>query len=506
MAVAAGSHDARTARHGASPRPGRVVPWWPLAAIVALGVTVRFTTLTQQSFWYDEGVTWAIVSHGLGHVLSAVPRTESTPPLYYVLLWLWSRVFGTGEAGLRSFSAVCGTLAIPVVWLIGRRLVSERVGLVAALLTAVNPFLFWYSQEARAYSLLLLLSALSLLALVGALQAPGRARLLGWGVVGALALAVHYYAAVLIAAEAVTLGLVLRRRGRLTPTGAAVALAPLLAVGAALTPLLIRQNDGRAAYIASQEGSLPHRIVQLVKEDIIGQGQPDKALLTAIGCALVAVALGLLVTRARRSERSAALLAAAVGLGGIAVAVVVAVVATDYFNTRNLIATWPALMLVVAVGLGGARAGRAGAAATVALTVLSLVCVANVVADPVFQRPDWRGAAQALGPRGTEPRALVSDQHSQAPLQPYLPGLAAYPAAGDRVGEVDVVWLPTTYGAPLAPITPVPLPGFRLVAVRRTQTYAVLRYRAAAPRPESAAALAHLYPDPVTAAVLVQRP
>ncbi|MGH2928972.1 MAG: glycosyltransferase family 39 protein, partial [Solirubrobacteraceae bacterium] len=147
MAVVAGPHQGAAPATDPSSAPAAGTAPWLLAAIVVLGALVRFTTLNEQSLWFDEATTWGIVHHGLGHVLATVPRTESTPPLYYVLLWLWSRVFGTGAVGLRSFSALCGTLTIPIMWAIGRRLVSERVGLVAALLTAVNPLLFWYAQE-----------------------------------------------------------------------------------------------------------------------------------------------------------------------------------------------------------------------------------------------------------------------------------------------------------------------------------------------------------------------
>src|SRR3977135_3332065 len=116
---------------------------WLLAGIVVLGAAIPLSTLDQQSFWLDEATTWGVVSHGLGHVLSTAPKTESTPPLYYVLVWLLSRVFGTGDVGPRACSALCGTLTIPIMWALGRRLASERIGLVAALLTAVNPLLFW---------------------------------------------------------------------------------------------------------------------------------------------------------------------------------------------------------------------------------------------------------------------------------------------------------------------------------------------------------------------------
>lgn len=504
MAVVAGSEGTPTRSSSAPPTARRHTTWWALGAIVALGVVVRFTTLNQQSLWFDEATTWGIVAHGLGHVLTTVPKTESTPPMYYVLLWLWSRVFGLSEPGLRSFSALCSTLTIPVVWIIGRRLFSHRVGLVAALLAAVNPLLFWYAQEARAYSLLLLLSAVSLLAFTHALESPTRRRLLIWSVASALALAAHYYAAVLIGSEAVWLAATLHRRGLLTADRAASALAPLVAVGAALIPLAIRQNDGRAGYISTQEGSLPYRVVQLVKEDIIGQGQPMKVLLTVVGCGLVLVALGLLVNQPRRSGRSAGLMLLGVGTGGVLIALVIAVVAIDYFNTRNLMPTWPALLLAVAAGLGCTRARRTATVAAAGLVILSLFCVWNIVSDPLFQRPDWRGAAQVLGPSAGA-RAIVSDLNSQVPLDPYLRSLRSYPAGAQSVREVDVIWVQRVHQwGSLGPITPLPLAGFRLAAVVRTSSYVVLRYRASTAQPESSAALDRLYPLAASALSLLQ--
>src|SRR5947209_12259576 len=132
-----------------------------VVGVIVLGALLRFWALGQQNFWSDEVATHTVVAGSLGHVFSTLPKTEGSPPLYYVAAWTWSRLFGTGEVGLRSLSALCGTLTIPVVWALGRRLVSERVGLIAALLTAVSPLLFWYSQEARAYSLFALLGVLS---------------------------------------------------------------------------------------------------------------------------------------------------------------------------------------------------------------------------------------------------------------------------------------------------------------------------------------------------------
>jgi 4-amino-4-deoxy-L-arabinose transferase-like glycosyltransferase len=508
MAVAASSR--RRPRESAPGRAdagqlSRERSLWLLGAIVVLGAAIRFSTIDQQSLWLDEATTWGIVSHGLGHVLSTVPKTESTPPLYYVLVWLWSRVFGTGDVGLRSFSALCGTLTIPVMWALGRRLASERIGLVAALLTAVNPLLFWYSQEARTYALLVVLSALSLLAFARVLDEPTRGRLLAWGAICAFALLSHYFAAFVIVSEAAWLLVALHRRGSRTRTRAVLWLGvgPIVVIGAALVPLVIRQNDGRASFISTAGGSLPYRLGQLVKQDILGDGQPLKALLLAIGLVLVALAIVLLALRASRAERNSALMMLSIGAGGVVLAFIVAAVVTDYFDTRNLLATWPALAVVVAIGLGAARAGPWGAIGVGGLALLSLVCIANIVGDPDFQRDNWRGAVQALG-SPTTTRAIVADIGSPVPLKPYLHDLGAYPPAGTPVREVDMIWVGRRgYGHPLIPVAPVALAGFQSREIR-TRSYIVVRYRAPTATVEPFAALRSLYPVPARAQAYVQ--
>src|ERR671938_379746 len=125
-----------------------------LIALTLAGAALRFATLDVQSFWYDEAVTAGLVRHDLWGMLDKIPGSESTPPLYYVLAWLWTRVFGSGEAGVRSLSALLGTLAIPVFYLTARELTrSERAAVAVAALAAFNPFLVWFSQEARTYAL-----------------------------------------------------------------------------------------------------------------------------------------------------------------------------------------------------------------------------------------------------------------------------------------------------------------------------------------------------------------
>src|ERR1700687_4805193 len=153
-------------RRGAAPAPagpptvraeGRVPAWWALAGLVILAAALRFSTLDLQSFWYDEAFTPVHVLHrSLWATLRAVSHTENTPPLWYVIAWTDARLLGTGEVALRLPSALAGGATVPVVWAIGRELTGRRAALVAAALVAVNPLFVWYSQEARAYALLVL--------------------------------------------------------------------------------------------------------------------------------------------------------------------------------------------------------------------------------------------------------------------------------------------------------------------------------------------------------------
>src|SRR3954471_7651412 len=189
-----------------------------LIALTLAGAALRFATLDLQSFWFDESVTVGLVRHDLWGVLDRIPGSESTPPLYYVVAWLWTRVFGSGEVGIRSLSALLGTAAIPVFYLAARELTrSERAGVAVAAVAAFNPLLVWYSQEARTYALLMLLGGLSLYFFA-------RRSLLPWAVTSALALTAHYFAGFLVVPEAaLLLWRAPRRRDAVLATGAVAA-------------------------------------------------------------------------------------------------------------------------------------------------------------------------------------------------------------------------------------------------------------------------------------------
>ncbi len=234
----------RGAIEGARQQRKALPAWWPLAALTVLAAALRLSTLDLQSFWYDEAFTPVHVLHpSLWATLHAVVHTENTPPLWYVLDWADSRMLGTGAVALRLLSALAGVATVPVAWAIGRELTGRRATAIAtAALVAVNPLLVWYSQEARAYALFVLLAALAMLCFLRALREPTPRRMAAFALSGALALLTHYFAVFLLVPMVIWLASDRARRRTALP-----ALGALVLVGLALAAADLRPGRPRHA-------------------------------------------------------------------------------------------------------------------------------------------------------------------------------------------------------------------------------------------------------------------
>jgi mannosyltransferase len=463
---------------------------------------LRFTSLDRQSFWLDELVTVSLVRKSFGDMVHAIPHSEATPYLYYVLAWPWSRLFGSGEVGLRSLSALAGTATVVAGYGAGASLVSRRVGLIAAALVAVNPFLIWYSQEARSYSLVTLFVAVGLW-LFGRALAGERRALAGWALLSTLALATHYFALFVVVPEGVWLVARVRDRRR----AVVAALIPTFVLLAELPLLMAQRGNGESA----AQSAFLKRIVGVPKDLVVGFSFPGELFGSILASLLVVSGLVLLATRTPARERVRALIPGTMAAFAIVAPIVLAGVGADYVTARN------AIVAVVpgAVCLGaGFAANRAGLVAASALCVLSLAIGLSVSLDTKYGRTDWRGLAEAIGP-ASAPRALVVTPDIDAALwRIYLPGVQELHDRPARVREIVVAGLATQGGfsagalkPPSATPRPSP-PGFELVGARLTSTFALIRYRAAAVRPVtlSVEKLAGLALVPGASALLVQRP
>jgi mannosyltransferase len=127
-----------------------------LAFLVGLSLALR-TQAIHARFWIDEGLSVGISSHPLADI-PGVLRNDGSPPLYYLILKLWTSVFGNGEADTHALSVAFAIFTVPAAWLGARAIFGDRAAWIAALLAAINPFLTYYSQETRMYALVALLS------------------------------------------------------------------------------------------------------------------------------------------------------------------------------------------------------------------------------------------------------------------------------------------------------------------------------------------------------------
>jgi mannosyltransferase len=411
---------------------------WSVLALTALAAALRFSTLGLQSYRHDEAVTAGrvLVSSFTG-TMHLVWTSESTPPLYYVLAWLWSHLFGVHEVGLRSLSALFGTATVPVSYLAGRELIGRRTGLVVAAIVAVNPLLVWYSQDARAYALLVLFSTAALLFFLRA-RRSGSARDLGWwAAFSALALATHYFAVFPVAIEAAWLLARARPLRRV-----AWALAGLAAAGMALSPIALHQAQG-----SNNDWIATFRITRRLHDAGIAFFAGEAGLLkhALVPIALFAGAIALLLARGGAREKRGAGVALAIGGGVIVLALLSAALGQDYVLGRNLLPALIPLAMVGAAGIAAPRSGWLGVGVGACLVAYWLAFCVYADFRPALQRDDWRSMAKEIGPPVGRPRAIVVWEEGGEPL-------AFYIGRGERqakwklwrhgpvpVSEVDVV-------------------------------------------------------------------
>ena len=157
-----------------SPSTPAATPLILVGVMTVIGLLLRLPSLGDSLFGDELSTYFTVTGHGLGRTVRIVRSDqELTPPLYYVLAWLTSRL-GSSPDALRLPSVLAGVTAIPLTYCLGMRTVGRNAALVGTGLMAASPFLIFYSTEARAYALMLVLGLLSTLALLKALEAGQR--------------------------------------------------------------------------------------------------------------------------------------------------------------------------------------------------------------------------------------------------------------------------------------------------------------------------------------------
>jgi hypothetical protein len=326
--------------------PERVTAVVAVVGLVVLSLLLRATQL-HAGFWIDEGISVGVAHHhwtSIPHVL----RQDGSPPAYYMLLGLWIRVFGDGEAATHTLSLVFSLASIPVAYFAGRSIFDRRTGFVCALLVAATPYLTYYAQETRMYAFEAFLSLVAVLAYVNGIV-RGR---YGWAalLVPTLALMVYGHNWALFFCLALAIATVLYVREHLR-------LFALVAGGVALlylpwVPTLLSQAKHTGAPWSTRPSF--HELFTATGA-VLGGDAPFIAF-------IVAAAVGFSYSR----DRIERLLAVLVG-GTVLIAWLSSQISPAWTTRYFAVILGPAVLLAAAIVT---RAGRVGAVALIAVLFL----------------------------------------------------------------------------------------------------------------------------------------
>jgi hypothetical protein len=371
------------------------VLWALLGGLVTAGVVTRF--VAPPELWLDEAQSVAIAHLPLPDLFAALEQ-DGSPPLYYLLLHVWTALFGTSATAVRSLSAVISVLTLPLAWYVARRLVGRRAAAALVVLLATSPFLIRYASETRMYALLVLLTVAGIGAGTAVVRRPGAGPVLGFGAVTGALLLTHVWAFHVVAVTGVlALAALPFHRSPALRLLAGLALGGLLFSPWLLSFLVQLAHTGTPWAVSPGFAVLP-----LALEAWQGGGQVRAHVL---GTALLLLAtVGLLAAAAARRPgertvvlslrpRRSRLVLLALSLGTLLVAGEVSRLTGTAVHDRYTSVAVLTFLTLAALGVAALPGPAVRAAALVAVAGLGLATALPQVAEP---RTQAREVARAL--------------------------------------------------------------------------------------------------------------
>ncbi len=387
---------------------GLLLHYATLSMIVIIGGWLRLTGLGRQSLWFDEADIVVRAQRPFDVVLQTFTATGENGPLYNILLALWIRVAGISEIAVRFPSAIAGLLAIPLIYILGRRLMSAQVGLLGAGLLAISPYHVWYSQEAKMYSMVVLLAIVSTLALVEALCSNRRWLWAAYVVATSLMFYTHVATVLVFAAQVGYVALTWRswrdRHNSLLVSGALLTL-PYIPIALWAVPVL----EGKVSTWHPTVGLMDALRIIGIKLAVNRMDPPDLEERAAIIFALTALGgLVWLVVQDRVHWRGILLgllaLVPPVGLWVLSIH-------NSVFSDRYAIVALPAYLLLIAVAITALTRSRwlwpVGMIVMAAILIFSWAPLRDVNRSSAAQKEDWRSAYAHVAERAMPGDVLV---------------------------------------------------------------------------------------------------
>ncbi|MFN2188011.1 MAG: glycosyltransferase family 39 protein, partial [Candidatus Promineifilaceae bacterium] len=443
-----------------------------LIFIVFLAFALRVHHLDSFGFWQDEGLTSLRASYSVQEILSnritiQEGITKDThPPLYYLAAHFGKDLWGASDFSYRFISVLAGILLVPLLYQMGRRINGPAVGLLAALLAAINPLQIWYAQEARMYTMLVLLGAAATYVLWRTITAKDLSssdlvgRMALYFLLAGLAFYTHYTAVFLIAVQSLFWIWLLWRRGlRWLIIGGAVA-AVLAAIP--LVPVTIPR------LFTGAETAYHYVPPWIMLQDVIqGFGQGITSNFDDLGIKILDLAMLFLlivgivgVQKIEVNRRLSSLFLLVYLLAAVLGLMAGSLLKPMYLGVRHIIIGSPAFLLLLSRGVTALPRKPAYLPQALALTLIvggSFISLSNLYYDPAFAKDDARALVNHIESRaGNNDIVLYNNaillplhEHYQSrsdlpvtaiPVYPYMANQGVGDQLVDLSQDYDRIW------------------------------------------------------------------
>ncbi|TNM64219.1 hypothetical protein FHN55_14660 [Streptomyces sp. NP160] len=451
----AGPSRAAAARSGlaaAARRVDDVLHRHRLAVVAAVQLLCAAAVLTASRLWFadqslrlDESQSMQQTDRSYGSMLHEVAQDVHVPG-YHLLLRTWRLAFGGDVETARALSMVFFLASLPVLYLLARRMLRTRWALLAVALFALSPFMNWYGNEARMYTMLVFATLLSQLFFLRVLRRGSAGDWTGYALTAVAGAYTHYFFLFVLVVQGLTLLVVASRQrwrglGRLAGTAVLVALA--------LLPWLAYfRSLGSASGTRPQLPSPSSVDFTNVYSQFLGGFLPDSAnsaLVATWPLLMLAALLAVRVSRRPGLELGAMIAAA---FGPVLLAFALSHVISPFFLSRYMVAALPAVVLLVVAFVAAMRPRAAAVSAVVVLALTVTATVAEAVRTDVPVKEDYRGAAELIEQKATpQDLVVVSSPFTIWPFEKYYDGDAKVVTLPewDRVGGIpafDAATLP----------------------------------------------------------------
>lgn len=170
----------------------QIVFWSILILAIVISYVFSILTLDSQSIRLDEAQSLWGASKPLMDVL-VYTASDVHVPLYNVLLHFWIQLFGTSIVTLRILSLIFSVATLPVLFILAKEASNQRIAILTVILFAISPFMMWYGNEARMYSLFTFTTTLNQLYFLRLVRSNGKTNKFAYFITTVLGVYSHYF-------------------------------------------------------------------------------------------------------------------------------------------------------------------------------------------------------------------------------------------------------------------------------------------------------------------------